>query len=274
MKIYISADMEGVAGIVNDAQLGPEGFDYQRACDLYTEEVLQVIEELRDAGANDITVSDSHGTGLNLRAERFPTGVRLIRAWPRRLGMMEGIDRSYDGAILLGYHSGSHNPRGVRAHTMSSANVFELALNGKLVCEAELSAYLAGHFEVPILMLSGDDAICEEIRATMPDCEPAVVKQAISYHSADSLAPTDAIALLRTATRRGVERRKQIAPVALQGPVTMDLTFKNHRPTELLAYLPNVEQLDAHKVRFVGTDILEVSSFFEFALNYSPDLTP
>lgn len=266
--------MEGVAGIVNDAQLGPDGYDWQKACDLYTEEVLAVIAELRDAGTKDITVSDSHGTGLNLRIERMPSGVRLVRSWPRRLGMMEGIDRSFDGAILLGYHSGSHNPRGVRAHTMSSANVFELRLNDELVCEAELSAYLAGHFDVPILMISGDDAICDEVASSLPQCEPAVVKQAISYHSADSLTPTDAIDVLRAATRRAANRRSEIKPVVLSGPVTMDLTFKNHRPTELLAYLPNVEQLDAHRVRFVGRDILEVSSFFEFALNYSPDLKP
>lgn len=274
MKIYISADMEGVAGIVTDAQLGPEGFDWRHACDLYTDEVLAVISELRDAGAEDITVSDSHGTGLNLRIDRMPPGVRLVQSWPRRLGMMEGIDDTFDGAILLGYHSGSHNPHGVRAHTMSSANVFELALNGKLVCEAELSAYLAGHFGVPILMVSGDDAICQEVTTTMPQCEPAIVKQAISYHSANSLAPADAIDVLRSSTRRAIDRRREIKPSVLSGPVTMDLTLKNHRPTELLAYLPNVEQLDAHRVRFVGNDILEISSFFEFALNYSPDLKP
>ncbi len=127
-----------MAGIVTDAQLGPDGFDWRHACDLYTNEVLAVIHELQDAGAKDITVSDSHGTGLNLRIDRMPPGVRLIQSWPRRLGMMEGIDESFDGAVLLGYHSGSHNPSGVRAHTMSSANVFDLALNGKLVCEAEL----------------------------------------------------------------------------------------------------------------------------------------
>lgn len=274
MKIYISADMEGVAGVVTDAQLGPDGFGWRHACDLYCNEVLAVIQELREAGATDITVSDSHGTGLNLPIERMPRGVRLVQSWPRRLGMMEGIDDSFDGAILLGYHSGSHNPRGVRAHTMSSANLFELTLNDKLVCEAELSAYLAGHFGVPILMVSGDDAVCEEVTAALPQCEPAIVKRALSYHSANSLAPADAIDVLRAATRRASSRRDEVQPTTLNGPVTMDLTFKNHRPTELLAYLPNVEQLDAHRVRFVGQDILEVSSFFEFALNYSPDLNP
>jgi D-amino peptidase len=274
VKIYISADMEGVAGVVTDAQLGPEGFAWKEACGLYTDEVLAVIDELQSAGATDITVSDSHGTGLNLKIERLPAGVRLVQSWPRRLGMMEGIDDSFDGVILLGYHSGSHNPRGVRAHTMSSANIFEVALNGTLVCEAELSAYIAAHFKVPILMLSGDDAVCAEIATGLPDCEQAIVKRALSYHSADSLTPADACDVLRAATRRALERRSTIQARALQGAVTMDITFKNHRPTELLAYLPSVEQLDAHRVRFVGKDILEVSSFFEFALNYSPDLKP
>ena len=106
VKIYISADMEGVAGIVTDAQLGPDGFAWQEACELFTDEVLAVIDELRSGGVTDITVSDSHGTGLNLKINRLPAGVRLVQAWPRRLGMMEGIDESYDGAILLGYHYG------------------------------------------------------------------------------------------------------------------------------------------------------------------------
>lgn len=266
--------MEGVAGIVTDAQLGPEGFDWRHACDLYTNEVLAVIGELRDAGTEDITISDSHGTGLNLRVDRMPPGVRLVQSWPRRLGMMEGIDDSFDGAILLGYHSGSHNPRGVRAHTMSSANVFEVALNGQPVCEAELSAYLAGYFGVPILMVSGDDAFCQEAKVSMPQCETAIVKQAISYHSANSLVPSDASNVLRSSTRRAIERRHEVQASVLTGPINMDITFKNHRPVELLAYLPNVEQLDAHRVRFVGSNILEASSFFEFALNYSPDLKP
>ena len=274
VKIYISADMEGVAGIVTDAQLGPDGFAWQEACELFTDEVLAVIDELRSGGVTDITVSDSHGTGLNLKINRLPAGVRLVQAWPRRLGMMECIDESYDGAILLGYHSGSHNARGVRAHTMSSANVFDVSLNGKKVCEAELSAYIAAHFQVPILMISGDDAVCDEIASSLPKCEQAIVKRALSYHSADSLSPADALGVLRIATRRALERRAGIQPCPLAGKVTIDITFKNHRQTELLAYLPSVEQLDAHRIRFVGQDILEVSSFFEFALNYSPDLKP
>lgn len=273
MKIYISADMEGVAGVVTDAQLGPEGYDWQKACDLYTDEVLAVVDELRAGGATEFTVSDSHGTGQNLRIERLPKDVRLVRSWPRRLGMMEGIDDSFAGAVLLGYHAGANNPRGVRAHTMSSANVFELAINGRPVCEAELSAFLAGHFGVPIWMLSGDDAIAEEIAERIP-CERAVLKRAISFHCADSLTPAAANDVLRATARRAIERRAQFEPIKLSGPVTLDLTMQRHRPAELLGYLPNVEQLDARRVRFVGRDILEASAFFEFALNYSPALAP
>lgn len=274
MRIYISADMEGVAGVVTDAQLGPEGFDWQKACDLYTDEVIAVIEELRAGGATEIVVSDSHGTGQNLRIERLPPGVQLVRSWPRRLGMMEGIDRGeYAGAVLLGYHAGAHNPSGVRAHTMSSAHLFEVAINGRPACEAEISAWLAGHFDVPILMLSGDDAIAAEIEGRIP-CECAVTKRALSFHSALSMTPADAIDALRRTVRRALERRAEIPSTALEGPVTLDLTMQRHRPAELLGYLPNVEQLDAHTVRFVGRDILEASAFFEFVLNYSPELAP
>ena len=157
---------------------------------------------------------------------------------------------------------------------MSSANLYELVLNGETVCEAELNAYIAGHFSVPILMLSGDDAIAAEVGDSLQGCEMAVVKKAISYHSADSLTPADAIEILRAAARRALDRRGSIAPRQIDTPVAMDLAFKNHRPAELIAYLPNVERLDAHRVRFLADDILAASRFLEFALNYSADLTP
>ncbi len=274
MKIYISADMEGIAGAVSDAQLSPDAFDWNAACDIFTAEVVAVIEELRAAGVDAITVSDSHGTGQNLRIEQLPSGVRLVRSWPRPLGMMEGIDDSFAGAIMLGYHAGAHSRVGVRAHTMSSACLFEVALNGRPVCEAELNAAIAGHFGVPVLMLSGDDAIAREVEESLPDTEKVVLKRAISFHSAESVVPSDAIEMLRSGVRQSLARRAEIVPRPVDAPVTLDLTWKNHRPAELLAYLPVVEALDAHRVRFVAKDVLEASRFLEFALNYDPTLQP
>jgi D-amino peptidase len=187
LKIYISADMEGVVGVVTDQQLGPDGFEYERFREFMTAEVNACIEAAREAGATRILVSDSHGNGQNLLIERLPDDVMVVRSWPRPLGMMDGIDDSFDGAILLGYHSSTANERGVRAHTFSSANVTSVRINGASMSEASVSAAIAGHFGVPIIMVSGDNIAVAEAQVIVGDVEGAVVKWAKGFHSAQTL---------------------------------------------------------------------------------------
>ena len=122
--------MEGVAGVVTGDQLGPQGFEYERFRGFMTNEVLAAIEGARAAGATEILVSDSHGNGENLLIERFPKDVQIVRSWPRPLAMMEGIDASFDAVLFVGYHASTTNPQGVRAHTMSSATLADVRLNG------------------------------------------------------------------------------------------------------------------------------------------------
>src|SRR5687767_6142255 len=110
MKIYISADMEGVVGVVTNEQLGPQGFEYQRFREFMTQEVNAAIEAAFEAGATEIVVSDSHGNGQNLLIEKLPKNILLVRSWPRPLMMMQGIDETFAGAIFLGYHTGTTNP--------------------------------------------------------------------------------------------------------------------------------------------------------------------
>ena len=122
-KIYISADMEGLTGSVTGDQLGPAGFEYATFRRIMTEEVLAAIEGARAAGAGEILVSDSHGNGENMLLDMFPDDIRIVRSWPRPLMMMEGINETFDGVIFIGYHAGTTNPDGVRAHTMSSGRL-------------------------------------------------------------------------------------------------------------------------------------------------------
>ncbi|HJR34563.1 MAG TPA: M55 family metallopeptidase, partial [Gemmatimonadales bacterium] len=156
LKVFISADMEGIAGVVTADQLGPPGFEYERFRGFMTAEVLAAIQGARDAGATTIVVADAHGNGQNLLIERFADDVTVIRSWPRPLGMMQGIDSSFSAAVFIGYHAGTTNPAGVRAHTLSSATLTSVALNGIAVPEAGLSAAIAGHFGVPVVAVSGD----------------------------------------------------------------------------------------------------------------------
>jgi len=274
LKVYISADMEGVVGTVTSDQLGPSGFEYQRFREIMTAEVNAAIAGARQAGATQILVSDSHGNGENLLMERLPQDIQLVRSWPRPLGMMEGIDDSFDAVLFIGYHASTDNVRGVRAHTLSSANLTGIRLNGVAVPEAGISAAIAGHFGVPVVMLSGDDAIAEEATPLLGDLETAVTKWSISFHSARTLMPEASYALIQQKVGAALARVRDFRPYRLQAPVSLEISFKNYTPAELLAYLPNVERVDSHTIRYVGRDMIEVSRFLEFATSYQVDLTP
>jgi D-amino peptidase len=274
MKIYISADMEGVVGAVTADQLSPTGFEYQRFREFMTQEVNAAIEAAFEAGATEIVVSDSHGNAQNLLIEKLPKNILLVRGFPRPLVMMQGIDATFDGAIFLGYHSGTTNTQGVRAHTMSSARLADVRLNDISMSEGGVNAAIAGHFNVPIIMVSGDDAAVKEVSTLLGDVEGAVVKWNYGFHSAKTMMPETAYTLIREKVKKAIGRIKAFKPYKLKTPVQLDVRFKNYRPSEVLSYLSIVERLDAHSIRFMGKDMIEVSKFMEFIMTYEPGLEP
>ncbi len=274
LKLYISADMEGVAGAVTGDQLGPSGFEYGRFREFMTREVLAAIAAARESGVSEILVSDSHGNGENLLIELLPTDVMVVRSWPRPLMMMQGIDETFDAAILLGYHASTTNPDGVRAHTLSSARYADVRLNGRSMSEAGLSAAIAGHFGVPVIMISGDDAAVAEAQQMIGDVEGAVVKWNYSFHSAKTLTPEAAYGLIADKVKLAIGRLRDFRPFVLDAPVTLDLRFKNYRPSQLLSYLSIVDRPDAHSIRFVGTDMIDVSKFLTVVGSFNAGLEP
>ena len=274
MRVYISADMEGIAGVVTGDQLGPTGFEYGRARELMTDEVLAAIEGARAAGATEFVVSDSHGNGESLLIEKFGKDVQIVRAWPRPLAMMQGIDSSFAAAMFVGYHASTTNPTGVRAHTMSSATLADVRVNGVSFSEAGLNAAVAGVFGVPVVLVTGDDAIGKESAAMLPGIEVATVKWAYGFHSAKTLTPAAACDVIRAKARAALARAREIRPFVAKSPVEIEIRFKNYRPAELLAYLPMFERIDAHAIRFHARDMLEATRFLEFILNYEPGLSP
>ncbi|MGI8995258.1 MAG: M55 family metallopeptidase [Pyrinomonadaceae bacterium] len=274
MKIYIAADMEGVVGVVTAEQLGPQGFEYQRFREFMTQEVNAAIEAAFEAGATEIVASDSHGNGQNLLIEKLPQNITLVRAFPRPLMMMQGIDETFAGVIFLGYHSGTTNTQGVRAHTMSSARLADMRLKNISLSEGGINAAIAGHFNVPVLMVSGDDAAVKELTALLGDVEGAVVKWSSGFHSARTLMPEAAYGLIREKVKKAIGRMKDFKPYKLAPPIQLDVRFKSYRPSEVLSYLSIVERTDAHSIRFVGKDMIEVSKFIEFILTYEPALEP
>jgi D-amino peptidase len=273
-KIYVSVDMEGIAGVVSAEQLGPAGFEYARFREFMTEETSVALAAAREGGATEFVVGDSHGNMQNLLIEKLPKDVQVVRSAPRPLMMMQGLDETFDGVIFIGYHASTTNPEGVRAHTMSSATLADVRLNGVSVPEAAFNAAIAGHFGVPVLAISGDDVIVKEARGLLGDLEGAVVKWAYGFHSARTLTPEAARDVIREKVKSAMARRASFRPYVVKTPVELDIRFKNYRPAEVLSYLPVVRRTDAHSIRFVAKDMLEASRFMEFVITYQPSLEP
>jgi D-amino peptidase len=276
MKVYISADMEGITGVASADQLGPSSFEYQRAREWMTAEVLAAIQGARAAGATEFVISDSHGNGESLLIDNFPTDVpiTIVRSFPRPLGMMEGIDSSFAAVMFIGYHSATTSVTGVRAHTISSALLTRIAINDVPQSEAGINAAIAAQYGVPVVMITGDDQIIAESKQRLGNLEGVIVKRAIGFHSAATLTPEMGQRLIRQHAKTALERRGAMRPYSVTAPINVDVSMKNYRPVELLTYLPNVQRIDSHTVRFVGKDMIEVSKFLEFVTNYDPTLAP
>jgi D-amino peptidase len=274
LKIYISVDMEGVAGVVTADQLLPGGFEYERFRHFMTDETLAAVRAAKQAGATQIVVSDSHGNGENLLVEAFPKDVRLVRSWPRHGAMMAGLDKSFAGAIFVGYHASTSNAKGVRAHTFSSAHLTRVALNGSPVTEAEFNAAYAGEFGVPILFASGDDAAIAEIKTHLGEMDTVITKNNLGFHSAETLTPAASCDLIFDGVLHAMAHRAQRHATLISKPVALELSFKNYMPAEVLSYLRSVERVDSHSIRFVGRDMAEVADFVDVVERYNPDLAP
>jgi D-amino peptidase len=276
LKVYISADMEGIAGVASADQLSPAAFDYSAARGWMTGEVKAAMAGAVEAGATEIVISDSHGNGESLLIDQLTSTVpvRIVRSFPRPLGMMEGLDSSFAAVIFIGYHTSTSSLTGVRAHTISSALLTRVSLNGVAQSEAGLNAAIAAHFGVPVVMITGDDQIVAETKQRLGNIEGVAVKQAIGFHSAETMIPSVAAEQIHQRAKVAVERRGQMKPYPMTRPITLEVSMKNYRPVELLGYLSNVQRIDSHTIRFAGRDMIEVSKFLEFITSYESGLTP
>ena len=274
LRVLISVDMEGVVGTVTGDQLGPTGFEYGRFRDFMTRAAGAAVTAAKAAGATDIIVADAHGNGENLLIEQFPPDVRVIRSWPRQLGMVAGVDQQVDAVMFIGYHASTNNVKGVRAHTFSSGTLTRVALNGTNVTEGSWAAAIAGHFNAPVIMISGDDAAIAEVRSAVGNIEAAETKRTLGFHSAMTLTPQASYDLIAARVKAAMGRRSEFKPYKVTTPVTVDISFKNYTVAETLAFLPMFERVDAHSIRYRAKDMVEAEAIRTFITTYRTDLAP
>jgi D-amino peptidase len=264
-KIFISVDMEGITGVVQPAQLGPEGFEYQRAREWMTGEVNAAIAGIRAAGPADIVVCDSHGNGQSLLIDKLPDDVRIVRGFPRPMEMMQGLDESFAAAVFIGYHASEWTANAVRGHTISSARLLGVKLNGVEVSEGMYNAALAGQFGVPVAFVSGDRLAVTQLQQVAPAAEGAIVKEPYGYHSALTVTPARGQAMIREGLTRAMAKivSGSLQPYRLTPPITLEVGFKLTLDAERSAFVPGLTRSDAHNVKGTFRDMTEITRLLQ-----------
>jgi D-amino peptidase len=249
VKIYISADIEGVAGVVNPQQGTMGNSEYERARRLMTQETNAAIEGAFAGGATEVLVNDAHGDMRNLLPDELDPRAELISGKPKSLSMFEGLNPDHAGVICLGYHAKARDA-GVLAHTANGFAFGRIWLNDAELGEAGLYGAYAGSLGVPIIMLSGDDRLESETQLLFPDARYAVVKQAIGQRAARSLSPERARVLIHRKTEEAVRHASSIPPFTLKGPYRLEVELNTPALCDLASVIPAATRLNAVTVAF------------------------
>jgi D-amino peptidase len=262
-KVFISVDMEGISGVVQPAQLAPGGFEYASAREWMTGEVNAAIAGIRDTGAAEIVVCDSHGNGQNVLIDKLPEDVRIVRGFPRPLEMMQGIDESFAAAVFIGYHGSEWATGGVRSHTISSARLLGIKLNGMEMSEGMLNAALAGQFGVPVAFVSGDRIAVAQVQQIVPAAEAAIVKEPYGYHSAMTVTPARGQSMIRDGLKRAMAKVGSLQPYRVRTPIDLEIGFKLTIDAERAAFVPGLSRADAHNVKGSFKELVEIMKLLQ-----------
>lgn len=261
MNVYISVDMEGITGQVNwKACGGPDGTsaDFAFARRMITHDTNAAIRGCLSAGAQRIVIKDSHGTSRNLLIDELHPGIELISGESQRFdGMMEGIDSSFDCALLIGYHGRAGSYPGTMEHTISGA-LTHMWWNDIEVGEIGISTACAASYGVPVVAISSDDAGCAELAAHVPGVATAIVKTALGRFMAHCLHPSQTAALIERAALEGIQKRATLVPWMPTFPVVAKLAFNQTEKADTAERMPGTTRVNGYTVSYTAQTMEEL----------------
>ncbi len=252
-RVFISVDMEGVAGVATLDQIIRGGSGYPRAQQLMTAEANAAIRGAFAGGATEVLVNDSHGTMDNLLHDQLDRRARVLFGAPRPSCMVQGISRGDAMAVFVGYHAGAGAP-GVLAHTFSS-NFTSLRVNGEPRSEADVNGLLAASLGVPVGVLTGDDQICAGAQKSFPGLRTVEVKTAHGYAAADSLHPAEACARIEAAVEQALVGRAGLTVPELPDALALEVDFTTPLGADLAGTVPGSARVAAHTLRSEPPDV-------------------
>ncbi|AJY09892.1 M55 family metallopeptidase [Burkholderia dolosa] len=260
MKILISTDIEGVAGVFAVEQTRAGNPEYERARRWMTAEANAAIEGAFAAGAQAVWVNDSHGGFRNLLPDGLDARARIVLGKPRTLGMMAGLEQRPDLVFMIGFHAKSQT-RGVLAHTINSFAFTQVWVNGVELGEAGLYGALAREYGAHVALATGDDVFVDETRPLFPDARFEIVKTASGASSGDTLTPAASCARIAAAARDAVERALSAGRRAgdhRPAPAACTLRVQTAALADLFCMLPTLERVDAVTLRFDARSVEHV----------------
>ncbi len=265
MKLFISADQEGVAGIAHWEETNHGTTHSKYFCDQMTKEVNAACEAAFEAGASEIFVKDSHDTARNIDPSKLPEKVKIMRGWARNpYVMMAGLDETYDGVFFIGYHCAGGTDGNPLAHTMNRQNEY-VKINGEIASEFTINAYIAAFMNVPILMITGDKMICEEAKQLNPHMMTVEVSEGIGNASI-SIHPDLAIKKIKQNVRNVIGDDLSKYRIKLPEEFTVEIAFTEHYLAYRGSFYPGARQTGAKSVEYQSTDYMDVLRFLFFVL--------
>ncbi|MBX9879255.1 MAG: M55 family metallopeptidase [Candidatus Obscuribacterales bacterium] len=254
MRVYLSVDLEGCNGIVHSSQTQPGEPGYPRALEIMHQEANAVIEGAIAAGAKSILVNDAHFDMRNLKPELLHQSAELISGWQKPYSMVSGVDDGVDAAIFVGYHSKAGTARGVLSHTYRSQVFLDVKLNGVSVGETGLNAALAGHFNIPVAMIAGDDAVCTEAKDLLGNVSCVAVKEAVSRYSAVFKPVKQVLDKLRSESCEALKNKNNWTLFKPKSPSTLSLVMFDPVMADGAELLPYVKRVADREVEITHED--------------------
>lgn len=262
LKVFISVDLEGITSVINKDETSSSGYDYPYYRLLMTKEANAAVHGALEAGATEIIVRDSHGSARNILPEELHKRAKLLRDWSGGpFSMMEGIDKSFDAVIFIGYHAKAGTKDATLDHTMSSKAIYDLKVNGNSLPEAGWNGLVAGYFDVPVVFIAGDKAVCEQAKEIFEDIETVTVKEGIG-EACLNLHPEYSRQMIRKGVRKALGRLTSFKPLKYQAPFTIEIQFKEERQAYRGSWYPGAKRVGDWGVQFTSDDFMDLMRFF------------
>ena len=257
-KVFISVDMEGIWGVVHGDQTSPGTAEYGAACKWMAEDVNAAIKGAFLAGATEVVVNDSHGSMRNIDPGDLDRRATLLTGTPKPLSMMQGIDASFAACLLIGYHAKAGTQDAILDHTISGSVVRGIKVNGMELPELGLNALIAGYYGVPVVLVSGDTAVCRQATEVLgKDVVTVAVKEAFGRLAAKLVPMDEARQKIEAGVREALGKIAAVKPFKMQGPYAFELMFHVSAQADMGAMIPGAKRVDARTLSFTADDYIQ-----------------